>query len=92
MSMSTPARGEKRSDDAMHVFFSCSTCPVFFPKLPDPRIISNFSKLPVTNPEHDFLLRNFLFVRLQITIVSRIILVIILPPMVIQRASLGTVF
>ena len=84
MSMSTPGRGEKkRSDDAMHVFFSCLTCPVFF-KITRPNHNFEFSKLPVTNPEHDFLHRNFLFVRLQIKLSSKNILVIFLAPIVIH--------
>ena len=41
-----------------------------------------FSKLPVTNPEHDFLPGFFLFVQMQIKIVSRMILVIIFAPVV----------
>ena len=53
-SMSTPGRGAKRSDDAMHVFFSCSICPCFSSKLPDPSNNFEFSKLPVTNPRTRF--------------------------------------
>ena len=54
----------------------------FFFKITRPSNNFEFSKFPVTNPEHDFLPGNFLFVRLQIKIVSRIISVIILAPMV----------
>ena len=60
---------------------SMSTMHVFFFKITRPWNNFEFSKLPVTNPEHNFLPGNFLFVRLQIKIVSRIISVIILSPM-----------
>ena len=74
--------GEKRSDDAMHFFFLFDlSCFFFCSKLPDPRIISNFSKLPVTISEHDFLPGNF-FVRFQIKLFSKNIFAIILAAMV----------
>ena len=65
----------------MHVFF-CLTCPIFFFKITRPSNNFEFSKLPVANPEHDFFRGNFVFVRLQIKLFSRIILVIILANMV----------
>ena len=39
---STSERGEKRSDDAMHLFLSLVRLVFSCPKLPDPRIFSNF--------------------------------------------------
>ena len=67
----------------MHVFFFLFdlSCFLVF-KITRPSNNFEFAKLPVTNPEHDFLPGNFLFVRLQLKIVSRIILVIILSSMV----------
>ena len=41
----------------------------FFFKITRPSNNFEFSKLPVTNPEHDFLPGNFLFVRLHIKII-----------------------
>ena len=42
-------------------FFLFDLSFIFCSKLPDPQNNFEFSKLPVTNPEHDFLPGNFLF-------------------------------
>ena len=67
----------------MHVFFFLFDLSCFFLfKITRPSNNFEFSKLPVTNPEHDFFPGNFLFVRLQIKLFSKIIFAIILAAMV----------
>ena len=89
---STSERGEKRSDDAMHFFFLFDLSFFLF-KITRPSNSFEFSKLLVTNSEHDFLPGNFLFVRLQIKNYFRIILVIIFPHMVTSfELASGLVF
>ena len=78
----------REDQDEMCCVCACLVFPFFFLiKITRPSNNFEFSKLPVTNPEHDFLPGNFLFVRLQIKLFSRIILVIILPPMVTWSGS-----
>ena len=54
-------------------FFSCLTCPVFFFffKITRPSNIFEFSKLPVTNHEHDFLPGNFCLCDYKLTLFSK---------------------